>query len=681
MLRHPLFLFVIFMGVGSGVGCPSGDTPFESKPTQVIFAPSDSDFWSLPLPSDLREQEDGTFNLEQWPGDWDNELTSMWLRAADRRLTQGWGVSSGIFQTFSAPIDPTSFPETPSASMESNASVFLINVDFASPSWGARIPLELEFRETSDRYTPDNVLAAVPIFGFTREANTQYALVLTTELKDANGDAIGRSEEFHRAFEQDPEAEPSHIAHFAGVRSTLLGLGFELDKVAGAAVFTTMDPTRELRDLAIWAETLEDPYLAEPWTIAEEYDSYQVLTSTYEVPIIQEGTRPYENIGEGLIMRAEDGTPIVVERQAVRLALTVPKQAQPENGFPLTIYMHGSGGEWYQAINRSPRPELPPDEQGEGTPGLGPAHWLALRGIATLGFDFPLHGSRNEPSDTTGLLLYNILGNIDTTIDNFNVAAMELTLLSRLVTTMSVDASIADTLNAGNASDGLIRFDSERLSAMGQSMGSTLGIAWATIDPRVQGYMFSGSGGILVEIATTATEPFAFRGLLETLVELDEDQQIHRFHPLLHTFQNLWDMVDPIAKAKHISREPFPGFEPRDIFMSAGIIDGYFSPRSQAAMAVALGTEHVGEQVDEMILDSLSLAGYQQHTYPLSKNLNGRVSGVVEYESPYSLGHYVMFNQEGARYQLTCFIKSVGSPEGAVIPEARGLDDPCPGDG
>ena len=64
----------------------------------------------------------------------------------------------------------------------------------------------------------------------------------------------------------------------------------------------------------------------------------------------------------------------------------------PEGGFPLTIYMHGSGGEWYQAINRGERPEI---EDAPGPyAGTGPAEWLARRGVATLGFDYPFHGDR-----------------------------------------------------------------------------------------------------------------------------------------------------------------------------------------------------------------------------------------------------------------------------------------------
>jgi len=41
------------------------------------------------MPSDLRRDDDGTLDLERWPGDWrPNDLVSMWLDATQRRLTE-----------------------------------------------------------------------------------------------------------------------------------------------------------------------------------------------------------------------------------------------------------------------------------------------------------------------------------------------------------------------------------------------------------------------------------------------------------------------------------------------------------------------------------------------------------------------------------------------------------------
>ena len=117
----------------------------------------------------------------------------------------------------------------------------------------------------------------------------------------------------------------------------------------------------------------------------------------------------------------------------------------PAEGFPLTMYLHGSGGEYYQAINRGQRQEIvdaPPAIEG-----TGPAEWLARRGVATVTMDFTLHGDRHDPPDTSGLKLYNIFGNLPATIDNFDVTVMELMLLSRFMLETDVDSALAATLD------------------------------------------------------------------------------------------------------------------------------------------------------------------------------------------------------------------------------------------
>ena len=51
---------------------------FVARDTRVTFEPDPSNFWALPMPSDLRRQADGTFNLERYPGK-RSDLLNMWL--------------------------------------------------------------------------------------------------------------------------------------------------------------------------------------------------------------------------------------------------------------------------------------------------------------------------------------------------------------------------------------------------------------------------------------------------------------------------------------------------------------------------------------------------------------------------------------------------------------------------
>jgi len=661
-------------------GCPSSVDP-EPEPTpapwverdiQVRWDPADgTDYWRVGMPSDLRLQDDGTWDLSDWPGGQDDDLVAMWLNAADRRLVEGWGVSSGVVTTFSGPIDAASLGADAAPTLEDDAPVYLIDVDPDSPERGRRLPIRPRFSRWGSDYAPDNLLTAVPVWGHVRRPETTYALVVTDRVTDESGDPVGRSRAFHDAFEGADGADAALVAHLAPLKATLEAT--DAARVVGAAVFTTLDVDRQLRALGAWAETQPLPEQAEPWTVVEEFASYTVLRGRFRVPVIQGGERPYSELGEGLIVWDGDA-PVVQETQDVRLALTIPKAPMPDDGFPLLMYLHGSGGNWTQAIDRGPV-----DENGGGGPpgpGMGPAEWLARRGIATVGHDFPLHGDRHDPPDVTGLQLYNLLGNIDATIDNFDVSAMELTLLSRFMLAATVDQTLDANLDAGGAADGLIRFDEDRLTAMGQSMGTTLGVPWATIDGRLDGAVWSGAGGILVEIATTAVEPFDIRPLLAYRLGVEPDE-LDESHPLLHAFQNLWDLVDPIAKAEHVTLAPHEGVAPKHFLMTAGVRDGYFHPRSEAAMAAALGAELVGDEVEPILPEVLSLDGRATQPYPLTANLSERVAGVVLYAAPNTLGHYVVFNQEGARHQYTCFVASVGTTNEAIS-AAGSLDDPCP---
>lgn len=651
------------------VGCGG----FEERSTQVVFDPTSTDFWALPMPSDLRREPDGTLDLTRWPGSWrPNDLVSMWLSASKERLKDGWGVSSGVFFTVSADLDPASLPATPAASMGADSAVYLVDVDPASPERGRRFPLTVEYRAKGDLYAPDRLLAVIPVFGFVRRPSTTYAVVITDAVKDSAGEPIGRSAQLHEGLDGTTDVGLGPLVEWLDAE------GIDLDTVAGATVFRTFDHNATLLKLAAWAESLPAPVLSSSIAVGARYDSYQIVTTRFEVPVIQSGDRPYANAGEGRLVFGADGNPVVKETQAVDLVITLPTTPQPETGFPLTIYAHGSGGNRWQAVERGPKAET--EDAPEPPPGLGPAEWLARRGVATLALDFPIHGGRHDPPDTSGLVFYNLFGNVDATIDNFHVAVMELVLLTRLVEAIRVDPMIAPlALNAGRAPDGKIRFDMDRLTAMGQSMGTTLSVPWATVDPRVDGFVLSGAGGILVEIAVTATEPTYLKPVLEGFTGLlERSEELHLAHPLLHAFQNIWDWVDPVAKAPFVSLAPHPGFSPRNVMMTAGFRDGYFHPRSEAALAVALGATQGGDEIEPIVPAALALAGRERVALPLSNNLGGKTVGVVAYAAPNDQGHYVVFNQDGARFQYTCFVKAVGpGAPPAILPPAA-LDAPCP---
>ncbi len=640
------------------------EPPYVERATQVTFAPG-GDFWSVPLPSELRKQEDGTLNLERWPGARPN-LVKMWLETIDARLGTGWGVNAGAFFTLGgAGVDPASLPSA-AQTLTADAAVQFIDIDPSSPEYGRRFPLDVSFTADAITYRPASLLAVTPVQGFPRRNNTLYAVVLFDLLKDPSGQPIGASRVFHDALEQTKDADPAVKATLAPLRSFLDGNKLSRAKVVGATVFRTIDSDSILTRLAAWIETQPAPTLESPWTMLDDSPDYVLYTARYRVPQVQNGPRP----GKGRVVWASDGvTPVQQGTQSVRLSLAMPRRAAPPTGTPLTIYFHGSGGEYRELMDRGAlAPTGPRNTQGDPPLNSGPSRWLARRGIATVGFDFPLHGDRDTPPDTTGLKLYDLFGDIDSTIDNMNVAAMEAVYLSRLISTVELPVPTG----------GVTRIDPKRLSAMGHSMGSTIGIPVATVDPRIQGYVFSGAGGLLLEVATETTYPVELSTTLELLLGFKTGEKLERTHPLLHAFQSLWDFTDPVARARHVAKEPREGLQPRPYFLPQGLVDGYFHPGAQAAVGGALGTTLLGEEVDATLPRTLRLDGRGTTTgFPLRNNLNGVTAATVQLQTPFELGHFVMFDLDGIGSQVGCFLEKVGSAEGPAVVTARALDATC----
>jgi hypothetical protein len=646
---------------------------FIDLPTQAAIEVGGDAFWSLPFPSDLRLREDGSYGLQDWPEA--NSFLSAWLEAADHFLDDGWGLSSGVFIPLSGDIDTSTLPKSAQESLGAESSVFLLDTDPRSPERGKRIPVDVSI-VPSDLLSPQHLLAIIPAPGFVRKAQTTYAAVVTNRVWDPSGEVLGRSPSFHAAFENQKSPDAVATQNYQLLRATLADLAYSTSDVVGAAVFTTFNQDKMLHTLRDWTENLAAPSLVGDWVVADEYDDYVVLTNAYPSPVIQADNRPYDQAGEGKIVWDASGLPVIQQWQDIRLALSLPKQSQPAAGFPLTIYLHGSGGDWREAIDRGPIEESADTLQAQPALGTGPAQWLARRGVATLSFDFPLHGDRHSPPDTSGLVFYNLLTNPMVTIYNFHVAAMELLRLSRLSLDFAIDASLSASLDPGVAADSRIRIDPERLSGFGHSMGSTLGVPWASVDPRIKGMLLSGAGGMLVEIATSATEPSDVNGALSFLSGMGE-QRFHRAHPMLHALQNMWDLVDPVAKAHHLIVDPVEGLQPKDIMMTAGHLDGYFHPRAQASLAIPLGVSPVSNDLNDTLQSALDLAERTTQSYPLQDNINGKCGGLVAYTAEYDLGHYVVFNQDKAHHQYTCFIASIGSDSGAMISAPAAFDSGC----
>src|SRR5690606_14693911 len=131
------------------------------------------------------------------------------------------------------------------------ASVQLIDIDPDSPELGRRIPIEVSFREAEGVYVESNTLRFLPSPGFPLRPATRYALVVTNAVRAAGGGAVRASSELAQTLGLEAATiAPAWQAAVAPDLSTLTNLGVNPSSLVHLAIFTTADPTAEVRAVA-----------------------------------------------------------------------------------------------------------------------------------------------------------------------------------------------------------------------------------------------------------------------------------------------------------------------------------------------------------------------------------------------------------------------------------------------
>ncbi|MBX7099510.1 MAG: hypothetical protein K1X89_17475 [Myxococcaceae bacterium] len=633
-VRTGLWGWLVWLAAACGPG-------FVERATVVTFDPQDQSFWALPLPCELRQRKPETFGLSHLPGV-TSGVPAAWLNQSEVLLGPRWGTNAGAFFTTSGPVDPATLPTSPEAGRSPASSVFLVDVDPSSPEHGRRFPLTAQLAPEGDSLSPPGLLAVLPALWAPRRPSTRYAVVLTEALHDAAGAPLGRSRAFHQAFESGALSE---------LRMALERQQVSSAQVVAATAYSTVDPAEDWDRLARWADQQPVPVRELPWTVAQELPDFTLLTSSVQLPQLQSGTPPYLGFGEGLISW-DGGEPVPRGEQSVRVALSIPRSAMPDAGFPVTLYVHGTGGDVRQFVDRGPRPELPGEQQVVPDAGTGPAAWLARSGSAAFSHDLPLHGTRSSPAETSGLLFTNLQGDLRVARNNRLVASLELLLLSRFVASQAGAA-----LPIAGA-----RLDVSRLGAVTQSLGSTVGLPWIAREPSLRAAVISGASGSLIEQVVKSAP------LLSTLVGVSE-ASLHRGQPLLHVLQSLAEPVDPLNTATQVRTHGLAS-----LFMVAGFEDDHLTPEAQSALAGALGLTVVGQAVDQRLASVTAASGAGSSLDVIQGNWAQRTGGVVQVAAPSALGHHVLFNRTEVQHLVTCFLLGPGHPI-APLTAATG---PCP---
>lgn len=631
-------------------------------------------FFDLPWPSDLRLTVDGRPDLEGFPGAATNGVVSPVLRVADRR--RGYSVNPAAVFRFGGPIAAQSIDVVHDSL---DAPVLLLDVDPESSDRGRLFAVIAETR-APDPFTPENALAVSVAPGVVLAPDRSYAFVVRRSLRDAGGDLLGAGTAFAQlraGHEPDGALGAAAAAAYAPLWETLDQIGLDRTEVAGATVLTTGDV---VADMSEWMDALApslavtiDGLAIEPEG-GDAHERFCELAGTIEMPQLQRGEPPFNQDGDFDL--DPDGLPLVQRTETVPVVITLPLGPMPDGGYPVVVYVHGSGGLADQVVDRGP--VLEPG--GERTPGEGPAHVYAAHGIATVAPAMPLNPQRLPGAASREYLNFLNLGAYPYT---FMQGTFELRLLLDAVAGLEIpaDAACAGVADGADA----IRLSSESVGLHGQSMGAQYANMLGALDPRVAAVMPTGSGGLwtLVILIAQIEDGLDIGMVIGPL--LGTEEPVSHIHPAMQLVELGLEPAETMIFAPRIGHRPLPGHPARHLFQPIGRDDPGFPNEIYDAMALASSNAQAGDLLWSSLQDSLALDGLDGlFEYPVRENRTSlagepRAGVVVQYESDGIVdSHHVFAQRDDLKHQYGCWFESFFRDGAPTLPAPGPLGEPCP---
>jgi len=634
LLRGLIGTTVVIFACGA---CGQGErrTPDGAVAVFVLPRPTAADaeaaFFDLPWPTDLRLTDHGTVDVSAFPNAVRSPLIDTYTEALTTDV-DGYATSGSIYFRFSAPVDPASLPMDPASSRLEGSTVVLLDVDPDSAEYGLRRPVRTRLQGTATDFWAENTLAVLPVHGFVLRPSTTYAVVVTTGLRSSPLVDFERDVDLDRILFGGGDAVAASARDaMAPAITAVEEAGIPRAQILSIAVFTTQDPTGELFAAADVVQDEVEAPTAWEWWQAEAAATHTVVIGRWgPIPIFQTGEPPF--LEEGGTFEVDDaGRPIVQSLDETRLALSIPASEIPEEGCPVVIYAHGTGGD-YLSFTRD-----------------GTAANLAARGLCVLGFDQVLHGERSPRGDTTGTAFFNYLNPLAGR-DNARQSALDVVQQARLATGGLV-------VPGGVVPGGVdVALDPARVLFMGHSQGGLNGPLFVAIDSAALGAVFSGAGGGLNISMIEKKEPFEILTVVSLVLDVDPiEEGLDMFHPVATLAQTLAEPADVLNYARHWFEAPAGGRRPRSVLMTEGLLDDYTPPASIEALAVAGGLSLV-EPVARPI-EGMDLRGLSPLQGPVRANAPGGVTGAL-LQFPDD-GHFAVFRNARAMECYGDFLRSV----------------------
>ncbi|MCG8670553.1 MAG: hypothetical protein MI867_14140, partial [Pseudomonadales bacterium] len=639
-------------------------------------------FYTNGFPTDLRLLENGLIDLSLFPRT-SHKLTNLYVTETEARAN-GYTISMPIYLPFSGPLAVNQLPSDDLAYIDSNSPIQLIDVDPFSPEYGRLFPLKVSMTWQKDSYRPNHLLQVLPTLGLNLRSNNTYALIVTKDIPIKEGHTLTQNPVLGKLLSQETiggEITYKALSVFAPLRDWLFTSHLSADDIVGATVWTTGDPTKNLFKAAEQISQWPIPK-AKDLQLLEEFDDYCVIQGTWQVPGFQAGIAPYAYpVYGGDIQWQENGAPIVQYHRDTPMIVTIPNQPMPENGFPLLMYNHGTGGDAVQVYNRGL--QFP---DGSIEAGGGPSRIAANRGWASSGMGGHMSMDHLGVLGTLdGYIAYNFLNPV-AWLGNLQQMALERVLYRRLLTHLEIPKELCP---GAKSNDNNLKFDPDMQVIMGHSLGSYLTGIQTAIDPKpYQGAIWSGAGGSWIEFVFGPTDPIHLQFVAELFaVNLSPIEHMDLWHPIPMLAEMLVGGANNILYTDQILRNPRK--TPPHVLVIQGHNDKQVPENIQRPLLTSLGVDLAGNDIgdgpEDSVFTYMQMGGAVQYAYPIGNNklvgdYGSRTAVTVRYEQDTATdldGHYVAFQLDAPKHQYGCFLANLSSGKVPIVPEGAAWNGDC----
>jgi pimeloyl-ACP methyl ester carboxylesterase len=652
-VKVPMSRLCSFYSIRSGASllalllaaCSSEPPPEEpAKPaTRVMYGPQASSKLT-PFPSDRYTRADESSPTGRRvlvsPETTGDAVFAQYPSLTDQLNEQdGFSVIGGITVHLSGPIDTALLDRKIEDYVNESSPLMLIDVDPESPEQGRPRGLVLSYYpDDAAEVDGESVLIAQPSTPL--RPRTRYLFVVTDELKDENGAAVGPSDEMAALLAGETAGE-----YEQSVRDAILPLTdhtFDLDRIVLATLFTTQSVHDETFAMAAALRASEMPSLDGEVVLDEVAgdvgDNRIAFRGRFTAP-------EWRSESDGRWRVDDAGVPIVQSEASLEF-LMVFSDREFSGPRPVVVFGHGL------TSNKEVTWDV--------------ASWLADQGVVAIGIDAPGHGSRaTDPNVNMFDVAFEFFA-VDIESKSFdlmrgrdNFRQMSSDQL-QLVRALSGPLGELDLLPL-DAPDGVPDLDPDNIAYFGNSFGSVLGPTALALAPELKGGLLNVGGGGLTTLVLTSP---VFGVVLPSLFHGGTTKgDIAR---IFSAGQSLYDPGDPLNYAAFVTLEAPPGqtdWLPRSVLVQEAMNDALVSNQSTSLLSRTMGLTHVAPLLGE--IDGVPLA-----PAPFSGNLaTGATGAVFQFDTvdgAAATHGSVVISTEG-KAQYGAFFAALFADEDAVV--------------